>query len=68
MDQLSLFDFPDEPAILRAPIAVISQNKWDAWWLELLCRPRDEWDDPDDGAEPSDLRIPARQEMLPGVS
>jgi hypothetical protein len=67
MEQLSLFDFPDEPTIFKAPIASISQDKWEAWWLELLCRPRDAWDDADDGAQPNDRRVAASQEVLPGV-
>jgi hypothetical protein len=40
MEQLTLFDFPDEPTTFKSPIAAIPQDKWDAWWIELLCRAR----------------------------
>jgi hypothetical protein len=65
MEQLSLFDFPDEPIIFKAPVA-IPQGKWDAWWLELLRHPRDEWEDADDDAEPRHHGL-AKQDRIPGL-
>jgi hypothetical protein len=69
MEQLTLFDFPDEPTIFKAPIAAIPQDKWDTWWLELLCRPRDKWEAADnDGVELGDRSLSAKQERIPGLS
>jgi hypothetical protein len=68
MEQLSLFDFPDEPTKLKAPSDTASQDKWDAWWLELLRRPRDDWEDRNE-PEPSDSYGAApMQEKLPGLT
>jgi hypothetical protein len=67
MEQLTLFDFPDEPTTFKSPIAAIPQGKWDAWWIQLLCRARNQGDDSDDGAEPSESRVTAKQEPLPGM-
>jgi len=68
MKQLNLFDLPEEATVLRAPVAAIPQEKWDAWWIELLCRPRDKWDDTDgDSVEPNDRLPSAKQEGIPGL-
>jgi hypothetical protein len=66
MEQLSLFDFPDERSLFKAPVA-LPQGKWDAWWLELLRHPRAEWEDSDDEAEPRRHGVAARQERIPGL-
>jgi len=65
MEQLSLFDFPDDPIFLKAPVAI--PGKWDAWWLELLCHPRDEWEDADDEAVARSRGLAAKQERIPGL-
>jgi hypothetical protein len=67
MEQLSLFDFPDASTRLMAPSDTASQDKWDAWWLELLRRPLDDWEDRDE-PEPSGRHGAAsKQATLPGL-
>ena len=39
MMQLSLFQFPDEAPLSRAP-AQSQSDKWDHWWLAMLRGPR----------------------------
>ena len=67
MDQLSLFDFPEESTIFRAPIATIPQDKWDAWWLKLLCEPRNDWEDKEDFDLPAKGQAQQKQEAIPGL-
>jgi hypothetical protein len=67
MKQLSLFEFTDEPEIIRAPVLNIPQER-SAWWIELLRRPRDEWDDSDDGSEAAEVKLAVKQERIPGLA
>jgi hypothetical protein len=65
MEQLSLFDFPEAPVRFGT---TTSEEKSDRWWLDLLRRPRDDWEDREE-VEPSDRygTVP-KQEMLPGLT
>jgi hypothetical protein len=64
MEQLSLFDLPAAPVRFGT---TTSEEKWDRWWLELLRRPREDWEDREE-PEPSDrLGAMPKQEKLPGL-
>jgi hypothetical protein len=65
MEQLSLFDFPDAPVRLGA---TISEEKWDGWWLDLLRRPPDDWEDRDEADPNGRYGTPPMQETLPGLT
>jgi hypothetical protein len=66
MEQLSLFDLPDEPVRFIASNSTLSE-KWDGWWLQLLREPRPDWEDREDFDLPVNSPSQPKQQAIPGL-
>ena len=65
MQQLSLFDLPEE--IPRFKATDQADEKWDRWWLALLREPRAGWEDRDEFDLTAGSPSLPKQKAIPGL-